>query len=239
MDSTMRRSCACVRLRAIRWTVVGVAVLLGLVACSATDDGVAGTVGITTTNPTHLQPSTTTSTFPATTSTPATVPGPPEPRAPWDAAPVAPPADLHEAISAWREARQVRDPWDCAFYAPTEISRRVGFAPAFLPQATRVGDFQFGWDDPGGGYGVWVSIWPADNQNVERFFDDPDPTTYSDGSVSRQDPAGGDLLGDTLISIPGEPCQYEVSCDSTVSCSWAIDSFRRILLEDPGGSVSA
>lgn len=152
-----------------------------------------------------------------------TVPPPPGPEAaPWATAPVAPPPDLAGPASMWSSS-----PFPgCSFYGPTQMQSGAGYAPNPLYQFTRLGDFQFGWTGSGGD-SVWVAIWPADNQNVAPYYDDPDPVLFADGSEMRS-LAGSSMLVDRLISIPGEPCVYSVSCDTTVSCSWLFDSFRPI-----------
>lgn len=152
-----------------------------------------------------------------------TPPGRPELSvAPWDTAPV-PPTDEHliAAAEMWRNAGfEDRD-----LYAPTEVSSSLGYQSYFEPQFTRVGDFQMGWDSPDGGF-VGLSIWPADNQNVNHFFDaDPDPgPAFSDGSEVREDGEGYAFL----IAIPGQSCFYEVSYGNLVDRSWALESMRRI-----------
>lgn len=225
------------------WVAFGVGavsfvLLIGWLAISSGDDDSsdnARTAAPASTSPPATNRTTTTTSSTTTTTeapepeTRQTVPGPPEPSAPWATGPVAATGDLVDVVVGWNGARSFDDPWQCGLYAPTELGTQVGLVSSFLPQATRIGDFQFGWDDGAGGSMVLVSIWPADNPNVDRFFADPAPTVYADGSETRQDPAGSALLSDTLISIPGEPCHYEVSCDTTVSCSWAFESFREIV----------
>lgn len=169
----------------------------------------------------------TTSTTSASGST-GTVPGAPE--APWAVPAVEAPEDLADVAVAWDQARASNDPWRCALYAPTELVTQAQLTSAGYAEATQVGDFQFGWNgsDPSRGSEVSESIWPADNVNVARFFDDPNPIQYADGSVQRIDPDGSSAVGNVLIDIPGQPCHYEYTCQTRVSCSWAHDSFREI-----------
>ena len=158
----------------------------------------------------------------STAAVPATVPPPPGlPEAPWDAPAVNPPADLAEAASTWASS-----PFPgCSLFAPTRMASDGGYTPAFFPQFTRIGGFDVGWDGTDG-HSVWMTVWPSDNQNVSRYYDDPAPEIFSDGSERRR--IDSPLLIDALISIPGEPCVYQVSCDSMFECDLIFSSFRRI-----------
>jgi S1-C subfamily serine protease len=154
------------------------------------------------------------------------------PDAPWAGESVPPPSEVVSAADGWSAIREAGHGMDCALYAPTGLGEGLGMeAHPLSPVATRVGDFQFGFQDPAGFQeDVWISLWPLDATALRPYFDaDPQGTEYSDGSVTRALSSHGDL-GTLLIAIPGENCFYELAYGnaSMVVRETMYATFRRI-----------
>lgn len=153
-------------------------------------------------------------------------PGDPGPLpAPWDTAPVEPEGHLREVADRYYNSAEPG--WSgCKLYAPTELESGMDAEPAFWsPIWTRVGSFEFAWESTTGHPVTFVAIWPSDSRSVSRFFDeDPEGTTYADGSVLRR---GGEF-GESLLAIPGQDCFYELRPESMVAIDWTFESLRPI-----------
>lgn len=92
------------------------------------------------------------------------------------------------------------------------------------PQASRIGDMQFGFSD--GGVNISVSVWPAGNDSVSTLIEQSSTSyRYRDGStmyVTR-----GTVF---LIDLHGQPCYLEVTIAgaNTATRSHIISSVRLI-----------
>jgi len=149
----------------------------------------------------------------------AAAPEPQLPSAPWDEAPVPPPAFVSDAAGAWA----LHVGW-CNMLAPTSVDAagqdwHIEFLGVFR---TGQADFSISGD----GTEIGLSIWPLDEPEVQRYFE-PD--------VSEQRYAGGSLQKSLdaehrLIAIPGEECFYELSLRewNMASLGMFFDSLRRI-----------
>ena len=149
----------------------------------------------------------------------AEAPEPQLPSAPWDEAPVPPPAFVSDAAGAWA----LHEGW-CNMLAPTAVDAagqdwHIEFLGVFR---TGQADFSISGD----GTEIGLSIWPLDEPEVQRYFEpDVNEQRYAGGSVQKSLDAEH-----RLIAIPGEECFYELSLRewNMASLGMFFDSLRRI-----------
>ena len=145
----------------------------------------------------------------------------PEPQlqsAPWDEAPVTPPAFVSEAAAAWA----LHVDW-CNMIAPTSDDGHGQDWTVEFHGVFRTGQASFSIS----GYSteIGLDIWPLDEPEVQKYFE-PDvfEEHFVGGSTRRW------LEGSRLIAIPGEECFYELSLRewNMVSLSSFFSSLQRI-----------
>ena len=149
----------------------------------------------------------------------AEAPEPQLPSAPWDEAPVPPPAFVSDAAGAWA----LHVGW-CNMLAPTAVDAagqdwHIEFLGVFR---TGQADFSISGD----GTEIGLSIWPLDETEVQQYFEpDVNEQRYAGGSVQKSLDAEH-----RLIAIPGEECFYELSLRewNMASLGMFFDSLRRI-----------
>lgn len=129
------------------------------------------------------------------------------PAAPWNTGPVTGRGAVAAVTAAWASNYGQFFP-GCRLYSPTSSGVGRGMADLVLvtePQASRIGDMQFGFSD--GGVNISVSIWPAGNDNVSTMIEQSSTSyRYRDDSTMYVSQSGSVFL----IDVPGQPCYLEV-----------------------------